>query len=473
MRFHFPDLRCFRGADTAAVGHGGQMLPAVAVTVTVVLGPILTVAYRLTRSPDMATDGVSFLQVTRGLLCLLMFVSLFFSARVYLLVHRLVRPLVFLAVCAVLTSFAHPFPYQNIVFAGKLAFVVLIFASAFQSAEEGLLRERWLTACAWVILLTMALNTGVGLALGRHIGVYGSPYATAGLVGEPSVASALVLSTLPVFLESVASSVRAFAGLGVLFALLFFTMCRSALIAGTAAMCSTLVISLSSLKQHISWRRVWMPVCLLLLLAGLGLSSPTAADLMARFRDLNPREGTGSGRYFFWRVSLRHIASRPMRVQLQGEGMGSIKGVIKRETGLYIGAHHDWLDLVHAFGLLGLMGISWWYCELARLARHSSGGRDGPRRGAYAALVILGLNSIGTGGSYEPSWALSYAALGLWAGRAERISSGSECSVCLSGTGDFMERARGDTARSLVRSRYDQTDPVLAPPRAELRGIHA
>lgn len=406
-----------RTGDTV-VKTPSYVLQAIPVTIVVVAGPLIAIIYRLTWSVDAATSSFSVAQAARGLLCILMFFSLFLSTGLNLLKHRLVRPLLFLAACAVVTSFAHLCPYENIVFAVKMIFITLVFANAFHLAKEGLFGERWLTACAWTVLLIMVLNTGIGLAIGRSVDVYESPYATAGLIDEPSVASALILSVLPVFLKSVPNSGSAITGVVFLLTSLFFTMCRSSLIAAVAATCGSFAISLSSFRHRILRRRVSVPAGILITLAVIGLNTPAGTDLIARFRDINPLEGTGSGRYFFWQVSLKHIMNRPMYVQLQGEGMGSIRDVIKRQTDLSIGAHNDWLDLVHSFGLFGLIGIGWWYLELARFVWRLHGRQDGLFQGACASMIILGIISIGTGGFFNPSWALTYAALGFWAGHA-------------------------------------------------------
>jgi len=161
-----------------------------------------------------------------------------------------------------------------------------------------------------------------------------------------------------------------------------------------------------------------VPVGVLILLAGIGLNTTAGTDLMRRFRDLNPFEGSGSGRYIFWQISLEHIINRPVRAQLLGEGMGSIRELLGQRFGFSIGSHNDWLDLVNAFGLSGLIGITWWYFELVRLAWCLHNRREGLFQGVCASVIILGLMSIGTGGSFNPSWALSYAAMGFWAGHA-------------------------------------------------------
>jgi hypothetical protein len=108
---------------------------------------------------------------------------------------------------------------------------------------------------------------------------------------------------------------------------------------------------------------------------------------------------------------------RPIHVQLLGEGLGSLNDVIKQEYGHWISAHNDWLNFASAFGLFGVIGISWWFFVLARLTWSFRCRQDGLFHGAFSALVILGLISIGTGGFFKPSWAFTYAALGFWAGR--------------------------------------------------------
>jgi len=160
-----------------------------------------------------------------------------------------------------------------------------------------------------------------------------------------------------------------------------------------------------------------VPVGILLLLAGIGLNTPAGTDLMTRFRDLDPRGGTGSDRYIFWRISLEHILHRPAPAQLWGEGMGSIRDFLKQSYGMAIPSHNDWLDLVNALGLCGLIGMAWWYWELARFALRLRDQREGLFQGMCTAVIILGLMSIGTGGTFEPHWTLTYAAMGFWAGK--------------------------------------------------------
>ncbi len=407
------------------------VLRVLPVTLAVVLGPLITAVYRLTRSAGTQTGSLSLAQAVRGLLCALMLLSLFLSRRLCLLEHRLVRPPLFLATYAVLTSFTSPYPYEHVVFTVKMVFIMLVFASAFQLAEKGLSSERWLTRCAWVVLFMMAACIGVGVFTGRGTDVYRSRYATAGLIDQTGVASFLMLSTLPVFIRLIPTGGAAFAGIMLLSASLFFTMRRSSLIAAAAATCSVFVINLNPFARRILQRRTLVPVAALILLAAVGLSTSAGADLIERFRDLNPFDGSGSGRYTFWRISLEHITDRPMCAQLFGEGLGSIDDLMGRHFGRSIGSHNDWLDFVNAFGLCGLIGISWWHLELARLARHLRNRRDGLFQGACASVIILGLISIGTGGFFEPSWALIYAALGFWAGRTtyERQHEYGGCSV--------------------------------------------
>ncbi|MCP4614314.1 MAG: O-antigen ligase family protein [Planctomycetes bacterium] len=415
----FTNVTSRKGDGNITVRPHWHLLQVLPVTLTIVLGPPIAVAYRLAQWADVAQGSLSVAQAARGLLCILMFFSMILPKELNLLKHRLVRPLLFLAAYAVLTSFASPYRYEHIVFAVKLAFIVLIFASTFRLAKESICTERWLTTCAWVIVLIMAVCIALGLATGSTVAVYKSRYATAGFTENASVASCLILSALPVFVRLISNSRSAIAAIVLLFTSLFFTMRRSSLIAGVAAMCISFLINLIYRGRRAIWRRTMVPICVLVLLAGIGLNTTAGTDLMRRFRDLNPYEGSGAGRYIFWKISLEHIVNRPVRAQLLGEGMGSIRGLLGQRFGHFIGAHNDWLDLVNAFGLFGLIGITWWYFELVRLAWCFHIQRKGLFQGMCASVIILGLMSIGTGGSFNPSWALSYAAMGFWAGHAE------------------------------------------------------
>ena len=406
-----------RRVGNTAVRTHWHVLRVLPVTLAVILGPLITTVYRLTQSADTEIGSLSLAQAVRGVLCALMFLSLFLPRRLCLLEHRLVRPPLFLATYAVLTSFTGRYPYEHIVFAVKMAFLMLVFSSAFQLAEKEQSGERWLTTCAWIVLFMMAACIGIGVVTGRSIDVYGSRYATAGFIDQTGLASFLMLSTLPVFIRLIPNGRSALAGIGLLFTSLFFTLRRSSLIAAVVAMGSIVPINLSSPGRQILSRRTLAPIGVLVLLASIGLSTAAGADLIERFRDLNPSEGSGSGRYIFWRISLEHITNRRICAQLFGEGMGSIRDLMGQRFGCSIGSHNDWLDFTHAFGLFGLLGIVWWYFELVRFSYCLHKAGDPRSQGARALLVIFTLISLGTGGAFEPVWALSYAALGFWAGQ--------------------------------------------------------
>jgi hypothetical protein len=414
-----PDLVSLEKTETTPAPTGPYWLQALAVTLAVVLGPLVTILYHQTQSEDAPLGSFSLSQVIRGLLCALMLLSLFFSRGLRRLTHPFARPLLFLAAYALLTAWAGPYPYQNIVFAVKMAFITLVFVVTLRLAEEGWVRERWLAACAWVILLTVVACIGIGLRTGHAFDLYGSRYATVGPLA--SGAGCFILSTLPVFIRYLAVARSALVGLILLHALLFFIMCRSTLIAAVAATCGVIFINLCSRRSRMPWRRILIAAAGLALLAGLGLNTPVGAEVITRLKELNPHEGTGSGRYIFWRITLEYILHRPLAAQLWGEGMGSIRDLLQARFGMYIGAHNEWLDFVHAFGWCGLIGLGWWYGELVRLVWHLHGRPGGPFQGACALAIMLGLISIGTGGSLDPVWALDYAAVGFWVGCATRV----------------------------------------------------
>ncbi len=267
----------------------------------------------------------------------------------------------------------------------------------------------------------MALCITAALITGRTIDTYKSRYATAGFTNHPAVASCYLLSTLPVFLRLLPQGAVAIGALAILFTSLFFTMRRCSLIAAAVATGCCLLLYLIAFRARIPWRKTLAILGVLTALAGIAIGTSAGDDWVKQFKDLNPLEGTGSGRYTFWQISLEHVTDRPIHARLLGEGMGSIRDVLKRRFGLAIGSHNDWLDLVNAFGVCGLMGIAWGYWELTRLAGSLRNHRDGLFQGACAVAIILGLMSMGTGGVLDPAWAISYAAMGFWAGRAVRV----------------------------------------------------
>jgi len=392
-----------------------QVVPC---TLAVVAGPLITTVYRVTGSPDVQVGSLSLAQMLRGILCLTMVLSLFLSGRLGLLCHPLIRPLIFLSTYAMVTLLVARYPYENIVFAVKLIFVSLVFANAFHLAESRLCSEYWLTLSAWTVLLFMVISQAVGLAAGHTAATYQSSYATAGLIDQPAVTAALIVSTLPIFLRFFPDRGHSVFGVLLLLISVFFTMRRTELAAAFAALLLVLLWFVATLQTRASCGKVVLAILILGLLTAAVLRTQAGADLLARIGELNPREGSGSGRYIFWCISLDHIVDRAIGAQIGGEGMESIRDIMDEHLGQSIGAHNDWLGLTHAFGMFGLAAIVWWYFKLMRFTSYLLKLKDPAFQGALSALVIFIVISFGQGGFYDPSLAMCYAALGFWAGRS-------------------------------------------------------
>jgi hypothetical protein len=391
-----------------------QIVPS---TLTVVAGPFIAILYYLTRL-EYAKDGsFSLAQALRGILCLMMFLSLFLSRDLRLLEHPIIRPLIFLAIYAVMTCMFGPYPYENIAFAVKLTFTAFVFASAFHLAQSKLCSERWLIGSAWVVLIFMAISQVIGLVTGNTVASYESDFATAGVIDATSVTAILIVSTLPVFLRFFPYCRWSLAGILIALVSLFFTMQRTSLIAAAIAIMIVLIRYLDPFRRGIPWIKVLLSVSVLSILVVIVLQSQAGHDLLSRMDDLVPPKGSGSGRYIFWFISLNHILNRDISAQILGEGMGSIRDVMDRHYGVAIGSHNALLDLTHAFGVFGLMAIVWSYLELIRFAICLRTVKDLTLQGVFSAIVILFLISLGTGVFYDPGFALIYIALGFWAGR--------------------------------------------------------
>jgi hypothetical protein len=360
-----------------------------------------------------------------------MFTSLFLSRHLRLLEHPIVRPLIILASYAVLVSPVSEYPYENIAFAMKLGFLALVFACTFHIAERGLCREKLLAASAWAVLGFMTVSQIIGLLTGNTARMYASDYATAGLMGQPAIASAVIISSLPVFLRYFPGK-QCSAGIMITLVCLSSTMRRTAIISAACAIVVVLIYNLHPFRRGIPLRKVIGPLLILVVLAIGGLRTQAGSDLLTRMADLDPREGSGSGRYVFWLISLDHMARRGVFAQITGEGMGTIRDVIGREFALAVGSHNAWLDLTHAFGAFGLAAIVWWYLGLVRFAVYLRKLRQSRVQGVLAVIVILFLESIGQGGFADPSFALVYAALGFWAGQAAYYGRPVQYAKCTS-----------------------------------------
>ncbi len=386
-------------------------------TLAVITGPLISVLYTLTRA-DFAQDGAfSLAQPIRGMLCVLMFLSLFFSGNLRLLGLPVVRPQLALALYAGLTCVLGPYPYEHITFAARLVFMVLVFANAFQIAQNGAYGERWVIANSWIILLFMAVSQVIGILTGQTVAAYEGTHATAGIIDRASIVATLVISTLPVFLGYFPEFRWALAGILISLFALLFAMQRTPLIAAAIALFVAFARYLYPMRRKIYGARAAIAVAIVCVCVVAGLQTPAGADLLERMSELDPRAGNGSGRYVFWGISLDHILNRGLADQVVGEGVGAVRDVIYRHYGMLIKSHTDWLDFPFAFGLFGLIAIVWWYSELVRLIRYLYACRHPAFQGALSAVIVFFLLSIGQGGeSYDPSLALAYAALGFWVG---------------------------------------------------------
>ncbi len=386
-------------------------------TLAIVTGPLISVLYSLTQSAYVRDGSFSVAQPIRGMLCLLMFCSLFLSGNLRLLGLPVIRPQLVLAVYAGLTCALGPYPYEHITFAARLVFMALVFASAFHLAQTGLHGDRWLIVNAWAILAFMTASQLIGFFTGKTVAAYESSYATAGIIERASIAATLIVSTLPVFLGYFPDFRWALAGVLIALGSLFLAMQRTPLIAAAAVLFVVFARYLHPIRRRIYRSRAVMAILILCASAAVGLRTPAGSDFLKRMGDLDPRGGSGSGRYIFWRISLDHLLSRDVASQFVGEGVGSVRDVIFKQYGMAIKSHTDWLDFPFAFGVFGLMALVWWYAELIRLLRYLSAFRHPAFQGALSVVIVFFLLSLGQGGeSYDPSLALAYAALGFWAG---------------------------------------------------------
>jgi len=391
-----------------------QVVPC---TAAAVAGPLITVAQHLIGTPDVRLGGLSLAQLVRGLLCAALLLSLLLFNRLRLLDHPMIRPLLFLSGYAMVTVLVGPHPRENVVLAIRLTFASLVFANAFHLGNTGLLGERWLVHVAWCVLLFMVVSLVIGLATQHTAAMYGSSYATAGLIDQPALTAALILSTLPIFLRSFPIRHHSAAGALLVLVALSATMRRTELSAAVAAIVLVLLRYADPFRRRACSRAITATVVGLAILVLAGAWTQAGTDLTARFQELDPRVGTGSGRYLFWSISLEHILERSAAAQIWGDGMGSFEDIADKHLGQGVGTHNDWLGFTHALGLIGLAGLVWWYVNLVRFTSYLRTAADGLFQGALSVLVVFALISFGQGGFYDPALTVMYAGLGFWVGK--------------------------------------------------------
>lgn len=404
--------------NTATLDRGEPftLLRTMPITVALLGGPVIDVVYRMAELPEATIGGLSLAQGLRGLLCVTMVVVMpksFLSGAVRI---RAVLPLGLLVLYTVSTSVLQPQPFENLVFAVRIIFLLCVFLSVYEFARAELIGRRWIDCIGWSILVLLGLSQVIGYIVGYRATVYRSEYALVGLTGHPKLGAVGVIAIFPFFLLRHPLRKTDILALVLCALSAFATLRRSAIVSLllAATVVGALHLSPRSRRLGQSKQAILVLVLILISLISVSIATPLGNDVLSRALDLDVwHGGTGSGRTALWQTALEHLIQRSFGDNILGEGLGTIRATMLDEFGRAIGSHNDWLDIWFSLGFVGLLFFAWWHVEMLRLAvmlcrRQVSWGVS-----VIGAFVIVAFFALATGGIFAPGFAPLFAVLAL------------------------------------------------------------
>jgi len=305
------------------------------------------------------------LQISRGVFFLLLFFSLINSAKIKSKDTTIFFIIYLLGIYSAILSIAVQQPVENIVGTIRLTYPALVGLATYILVSRNMLSERTLRLVAWYWLLAYFSSQLFALFSGKTI--YNSMYAASGLGSGGSAADALIF-LIPFFLLSErlhkwdllaicmtitasALTMRRTAILGVFLALFFGVLARTLKRGGSIAG-KTLTLLFF--------------FCLL-----LGFNHALHSTGWGEEFSLRLADKTGSGRNFIWAQGVEHLGERGFLLNILGEGEGSYPQIMLKKIGFSVGSHNGWLNLVVAYGIVGVAFYLAFFSQLWRLLQES------------------------------------------------------------------------------------------------------
>jgi hypothetical protein len=387
-------------------------------TFFIIVGPIIDIIYHYSGRVSIFYSQLSLAQFLRGIMSVIMLLFLIYKKNLSIFNLSLIRPIILLILYVMLTSFIHKNFVMDILFSFRLFFLILIFASAYYLSYWRMCNENWLLNCALWISLIVFTSQIIGLKLGKTVGAYNSSFATAGLLDQPSIAALTISSVIPIYISYILKRKFAIFGITVTLVSLFLTMRRTELIATMIALLIYIFFVMSGkYVKHIRALNIAIMIFVLFVLALVWIKSPAGQDLIIRFNELNPKVGTGSGRYIFWMIVIKNMLNRSIIKNIIGEGQERIRDLLSLEFGVPIGSHSAFLEVTFAFGIIGIVFIAWWYYNLIKLCNYFYKDNSSIFLGLLSVIIIMFVINLGQGSFDDPSFALIYCSIGYWVGK--------------------------------------------------------
>ena len=162
----------------------------------------------------------------------------------------------------------------------------------------------------------------------------------------------LLLWCIPLILLN-GPSIRALGLVGLASVAIVFTLKRGAILALVVSMLAYLFVLTRLFTRNRSVGRLVTMVFIVGAIVVLGLLLQWD-ELLYRMKDFGDPDTIGSGRGVFYRTIISNWYNGGVPVLFYGRGCFSVPSTLDKHIGYAVGAHSDWLEVLHDMGLLGV-----------------------------------------------------------------------------------------------------------------------
>lgn len=360
---------------------------------------------------------VSFFQLTKGiflvplLIIILKYLPTFKSV-------RLMWPLVLLFFYSYIMFLILPFPdsWEDFVWSIRVLYIISIFLAAFWLTRNGIIQieTAWYLA-AFVVMAYLATQiTAISLGYGG-ISTYGTDYGSIGFVSYAKTVPWAICMSIPCFFMSRYWRTKDIFMILVSLCAILLTLRRTVLLAFLLAIVFIGILRFFRSRAFSFYQIASFAVISVFIITVFYVFSETELGyaFIQRMNDLDPMQGTASGRYIFQKVALDYLLQRGFFETIFGEGAGYPIIVLSERLRWFIHAHSDWLNIAIAYGVIGITLFSFLFIGVLQMIFLAKKNNSEMLDMLISLFIIMLVCSVASGGILESSFALPFAVLGM------------------------------------------------------------
>ncbi len=378
--------------------------------------PIIAILYNIYLEKSWGLE-VSFFQLTKGIFLLPLLIITLKNVSAFRTV-RLLWPLLMLFFYSFTMFLILPIPdsWADLVWSLRVLYIIMIFLAAYLLTINNIIQLDTLWKLAAFVVMAFLATQVIAIYAGYGgINAYGTDYGSLGFVSYAKTVPWAICMSIPCFFMS-----RHWRSKDVLMILIslvavLLTLRRTVLLAFLLGFIIIGMIRFFRARMFSLYQIATLAVLSIIVVALSYVFSETELGyaFIQRINDLDPSQGTASGRYIFQKVALNYLLERGYIATLFGEGAGYPIIVLGERLQWFIQAHSDWLNIAIAYGVVGITFFIFLFVGILRMIISAKNKSSEILDMLIILIVIMFVCSIASGGLLESSFALPYAALGM------------------------------------------------------------